>query len=292
VRKIYSHFLKSGLTCNGIATYLNEKKIPRDGNLRWNCTVVQRILSHPKYIGCVLFNQKSEKLRSKTKRNPRSEWIVARDCFEPLIARHRFDAVQAKLRNRVFLRSDEDLLAELAAYVEKHGRATHQMLRKDGYMATGLAYAGRFGSLTRALDKVRQEPPEGFSLVELRARIKRALHDEFDTILTVNDLRPRRCKSVSLVLGCPPILVEVAQCVKAKNGQLRWRVRYPVAGRPKDLSCVALRMAPCNRLRMDYVFFETLPEARQRIDFSEERIRNSAAVRDNLADIVQLILHR
>jgi hypothetical protein len=225
-------------------------------------------------------------------RNPRNEWIVTNDCFEPLIARRRFDAVQAKLRNRVFLRSDEELLAELGAFVEKHGRATHQMLRRDGHMATGLAYAGRFGSLTRALDKVCEEPRGGFPLVELRARIKRALHDEFDATLVANEVRSKRRKSVSFVLGCPPILVEVAQCVKAKNGQLRWRVRYPVAGRPKDLSCVALRMAPCNRLRMDYVFFETLPEARQRIDFSEERIRDSASIRENLADIVQLLLKR
>jgi hypothetical protein len=43
---------------------------------------------------------------------------------------------------------------------------------------------------------------------------------------------------------------------------------------------------------MDYVFFETLPEARQRVDFSEERIHNTAAVKENLADVVQLMLNR
>jgi hypothetical protein len=79
-------------------------------------------------------------------------------------------------------------------------------------MTTGLAYAGRFGSLSRALEQVRREPPGGFPLVELRARIKRALHDEFDAILSASDMPPKRHKSVSFVLGRPPILVEGAMC--------------------------------------------------------------------------------
>jgi hypothetical protein len=109
-----------------------------------NCVVVQRILSHPKYTGCVVFNQKSGKLRSRTKRNPRREWIIISGCFEPLIGKEQFDRAQERLRKRAFLKSDEELLTELSVYVEKHGKATQEMLRNRWSDGNGLRICATF----------------------------------------------------------------------------------------------------------------------------------------------------
>ena len=291
VRKIYGLFLKSGLNCSQIASYLNERRIPRHGGLPWNCWVVQRILSHPKYIGCVVYNQKSTKLRSKRKRNPTEKWIVTSNCFEPLISQERYDAAQERLRTRVFLRSDDQLLVELSAFVKKHGRITRKALDRDRNMATSCTYDKRFGSLGRALDKVEKEPPEGFSETELRARIKRSLQAEFSALLLTSNMPSRAYKSMFLFEGRSPLLIEVAKCIKKKDGRLRWQIRYPVGKLPLDnLGCVALRLDSDNKTELDYLFFPAIPLRKQRVVIGDEDIRKTAIIRGTLKEIANLVV--
>jgi hypothetical protein len=290
VRKIYRLFLKFDLNCSEIARYLNDRNIPRQDVFPWNCHFVKRILSHPKYTGCIVFNRKSQRLRTNPRWNPPSEWIVTCGCFAPLITTSRFDEAQEKLRKRVFLRSDEQLLADLSTFVEKHGKATTQMLAADKYMASSCTYAEHFGSLTRALDRTRQEPTNGLSGVEFRARTKRVLYDELAAMLGEAGVALTRFRYLMIITDRPPVLVDVAKCVKTKSGLLRWEIRHPLGRRANNLTCIALRFAPDNRTRMDYLLLQPLPEARQRLQLSEERIRTIAVVKESLAEIVKVML--
>ena len=290
VRMIYRLFLKSGLSPTGIADYLNTKEIHRENARPWNRTVVQRILSHPKYTGCVVFNRKTTKLRSKSTPNPRDQWIVTPGCFEPLIPRQQFLEAQERLGSRVFLRTDEQLLLELQAFVKMHGRVSQMMLAADRNMAKSMTYATRFGSLSRALDRVTPEPVQGLSAIEFRARLKRTLQDEFAAFLAAKGCPGKRKQSVFTIPGRTAVLLEVARCFRIASGQLRWEVRCPVAGRPENLACIGLRLAEDNRSRLDFFFLPSLPPAAQRLQVSDDRVRRIAEVRMCFADIFEFTL--
>ena len=171
VRKIYSLFLDEGLDCCAIARWLNEKGVPYSRG-SWNDQIVRSILTHPRYTGAVVFNRRSERLRSKRKSNPRDQWIVQPNSFPAVIPQERFDAVQRKLNDRVNRRSNERLAEELRGFVDKHGRATQLMIATDPTMATACTYAERFGSFSRALALATRDHHGGLSEIEHRAHLK------------------------------------------------------------------------------------------------------------------------
>jgi len=116
VQRIYSLFLDRDFGIAKIARELNRLKIPREVPGSWNHAVVRRILSHPKYVGCVVFNQTTSRLHSRTARNPRDQWVIQPNSFAPIISKRRFEQAQEKLCNRVFMRTNERLLADLGAF--------------------------------------------------------------------------------------------------------------------------------------------------------------------------------
>lgn len=288
VRKIYSLFLDTGLDCYAIARSLNDKGVPYSRG-KWNGQIIHTILSHPRYTGSVVFNRRSERLRSKRKSNPTSEWIVQPDSFPAIIPQKRFDAAQRKLNDRVHRRSNERLLKELRDFVEKHGRATQLMLAMDPAMATACTYGERFGSFSRALALATPEPDSGFSEIERRARLKLQLHDDFARMMESNNTQYHRRRSVFLSSCHPPVLLDVARCFVLKQGELRWEIRYPRTG-IQGLRCITLRLDRHNQQPLDYAFIPCLPYAIQRWPFSEKRILEIGFIRENLGGAAELLL--
>lgn len=289
VRKIYSLFLDSGLSCHAIARWLNERGVPREVEGRWTRQIVQRILSHPKYIGCVVFNQKSARLRSKPKHNPREQWVIQPDSFPAIISHKRFEQAREKLRRRVFLRTDGELLQELRDFVQKHGRATQLMLAADKHTANVTTYVTRFGSFRRALELTKTEPRQEFSAIERRIRMKIWLQDEFARTLAASNMQTRRRHGAFLSSSHPRVLLDVARCFTLSGGQLRWEIRYPLTG-VEGLCCITLRLDPDNTLPMDYVFIPRLPQVVQRCRLSDECIHKIGFIRNSLVDAIQLLL--
>ena len=289
VRKIYSLFLDSGMAPNAIANYLNERKIRREIPQPWKGNVVQKILSHPKYTGAIVFNQKSSRLRSRTRSNPPEQWIVRPDSFPGIISKTRFELAQQKLRSRVFLRSDQQLLVELRSFVEEHGRATQKMLAADPMMATVATYEARFGSFGRALQMTREEPPQGFSAAEQRARTKIWLQDEFAGFMAVANILTRRSYGTYTSLQHRPVLLDVPRCFVIHGGQMRWQVRHPLRG-SSDLACIAIRLLADGRSIMDYVFIPRLPRTVQSVRLSDDDIRRIGFIRETFPEIMKVFL--
>ena len=290
VRKIYSLLLDSGLKCHAIARWLNERGIPREIGYKWNGQMIHTILSHAKYTGCIVFNQKSARLRSKVARNPRDQWVVRPDSFPAIISKRRFDLAQEKLNLQVHLRSNERLLQDLREFVEKYGKVTPPMLAADPYMATSCTYAGRFGSFRRALALIREEPSAGFCEIERRARTKFWLQDEFVRIMAGKKICSHRSYGVFVSPDHSSIFLDVARCFVLKDGQLRWQVSYPRTS-VKVLQCIVLRLQPGNKLPLDFVFIKRLPRAVQLCRLSEERICALGVPRENLGGAIELFLN-
>jgi DNA invertase Pin-like site-specific DNA recombinase len=288
VRKIYSLFLDEELDCCAIARWLNEKGVPYSRG-RWNGQMVHTILTHPRYTGSVVFNRRSERLRSKRKSNPREQWIVQPNSFPAVIPQKRFDAAQRKLNDRVNRRSNERLAKELRDFVDKHGRATQLMIATDPTMAHAGTYVKRFGSFSRALAVATKERHGELSEIEHRAHLKLRLQDEFALIMAANNVHCRRKNGVFRSSSHPPVLLDVARCCVLKDGQLRWEIRYPLTG-VEGLHCITLRLNADNKQPLDYLLIRSLPPGNQRYRFNEERIQRLASIHKSLDEAISLLL--
>ena len=289
VKKIYSLFLDSGRNCHAIARRLNKRGMPREEGYKWNGQMIHKILSHEKYTGSIVFNQKSGRLGAKFKSNPREQWVVRPNSFPAIISRSRFELAQQRLNDRTIHRSNERLLEELRAFVKRHGKATQAMLAADPKMAKTQTYADRFGSLCRALELIKTEPKEGFSEIECRARLKMWLQDEFARTTQARKLPYRRFYGVFRSSQHPTVVLEVGCCIRLPNGKLRWQIRYP-AGGVEGMPCICLRLQPNNKLPMDYVCIPSLPYVAWFCQLSEERIRDLGFITQNLDEAVQRLL--
>lgn len=288
VRKIYSLFLDADLNCSAIARWPNAKRVPY-GRGEWHYQIVKTILSHPRYTGSLVYGRTSERLRSKSKPNPREQWIIQPNSFPAIITQQRFDAAQHKLNDRVHLRSNEKLLEELAEFVNRYGHVTNKMLASDPKMANSQTYGERFGSFSRAIALVVKEPKSGFSQREYRARLKLHLQDEFAGAMAALNIGSHRMRGVFRSSAHPPVLLDVARCCVLKNGELRWEIRYPLSG-IAGLCGITLRLSEKNRQPLDYSLFRSLPPGNQRYRFSKERIQRQASVCKDLDEAVNLLL--
>jgi DNA invertase Pin-like site-specific DNA recombinase len=152
VREIYRMFISERKTFAGIAFELDQRGAPFLKGKRWSDHAVKRILTHPKYKGTAVYNRTTERLCSKSKRVPESEWIVAPDAFEPIVEPRIFDAAQEALRRKFWRRSNEQILEQLKSILKTHSRLSTALLRFHGLSAGGLNH--RFGSLIKAYDLI------------------------------------------------------------------------------------------------------------------------------------------
>jgi hypothetical protein len=215
--------------------------------------------------------------------------VVQPNSFAAIVPQQRFERAQTRLGQRVFLRSDEQLLDELREFVKTHRRVTQAMLDSDPNMASATTYHSRFGSFRRALELIREEPAKGFSVIERRARLKIWLQDEFIRTLAANNVQSHRKHGSFVSSSHPPVLLDVARCFVLDSGERRWEVRYPLTG-VNGLQCIMLRLDPDGKLPLDYVFIRCLPQAIQRYRFSEDRIRDAGVVTGSLQEAIRLLL--
>jgi DNA invertase Pin-like site-specific DNA recombinase len=172
VREIYRMFTH-GKSFVDIAAELNEKRVPFTSGKRWSDWAVKRILTHPKYKGTAVYNRTTEKLNSKVRRLPESDWILIPNAFEPLVDAKLFAAVQETVRRKYWNRSNEELLEQLKSILKTHGCLSHRILTMYGLSGGGIAY--RFGSMIRAFELAGyQSPHKKTSEHRLQSRSVRA----------------------------------------------------------------------------------------------------------------------
>jgi DNA invertase Pin-like site-specific DNA recombinase len=152
VREIYRLFIAENKTFAGIAAALNRKGIPFLNDTQWTDHAVKKILTHPKYKGTAIYNRTTERLCSKSRKVPESEWVVVPNAFKPLVEAQIFEAAQDALRRRFCHRSNEQILEQLKSILKAHGRLSTAILGIYGFSPGGLHH--RFGSMMKAYDLI------------------------------------------------------------------------------------------------------------------------------------------
>lgn len=162
VQRIFQWFVEHKLRPSRIALRLNTFGLVTDRNRPWSKASILRILRNEKYVGTLIYNRTSTKLHTHLKRNPPSEWVRRDFAFAPIIEPSVFEAAQKRLQFFASNRTNDELLAELAALRDRKGTLSGALIEEDSLTRPMQLYKSRFGSLNNAYQAIGFRPHSGY----------------------------------------------------------------------------------------------------------------------------------
>ncbi len=161
IKRIFTDFVRKGRQTKVIATSLNEEGIPSPGNKKWSSQSVRSILCNELYIGTMVYNKTGQKLLSKTKKNPKDEWVRTENAFTAIVDRKLFDQAQMIFHEQreeyQIKHSVEDMISKLKSLYNKNGLITARQIASRKDMLSSGAYTQKFHSLGMAFQKMFPE---------------------------------------------------------------------------------------------------------------------------------------
>jgi hypothetical protein len=97
VREIFNLFVREKYLIPDIVTHLNQKGVLSATGKRWDRSKVIKILTNETYIGTRIYNRTWGRLKQKSRKNPRSEWVTTENAFEAVIDKQLFKDAQERL---------------------------------------------------------------------------------------------------------------------------------------------------------------------------------------------------
>jgi len=227
VQEIYRKFVEERQSMRQIVSDLNAQQVPWTDGLRWTPTVVKRILSHPKYIGSLVFNRSEKKLHSRARPTTRAKWIVIPNAFAGIVDPQLHAAAQRRLASFPRHKSDEQMIDDIRRLLREKGRLSLPLMRQTRVReALGLAcattYFKRFGSLSRIYELVGFETSPVY---KLRARTNAQRKQLMQDLVTCvpNDFAMVEGRDKYLLFrNSLKVVIRICRSSTLKNGERRW----------------------------------------------------------------------
>ncbi len=153
VREIFRKFTVDRMSCKAIARDLNQRGVPSIKNKRWSHSVVASLISHPKYIGCNVFNRTTMRLGAAPVAVPASDWVICPGAHQKIIDAKTFDLAQ-EIRARSAHKSNEQLLSGLRSLLAVKGKLSNQIIDESVELPSSRTFAYRFEGLRRACELI------------------------------------------------------------------------------------------------------------------------------------------
>jgi DNA invertase Pin-like site-specific DNA recombinase len=150
VRWIFASFAKQRKSLREIARLLNQKEIKNARGGPWQWHHVRQVLRNENYIGNIVWNRQSVKLKGKAVNNPPDRWVRTTGAIEPIIERSLFDATQAILSERPQALTQEQRLAPLRRLLRRRGTLSMKLINRSAGTPSASSYVRWFGSLANA----------------------------------------------------------------------------------------------------------------------------------------------
>jgi hypothetical protein len=263
VHRIFTSFVQQRKNRQKIAEELNADGIFSRCGKPWTSLSVTNLLENEVYLGHLVYNRHSTKLGERTIRNPPDMWIRRNNAFKAIVEPRLFARAQKRLAEVEHNKkeTDEQLLDHLSSLLRRKGRLTVHLIQGAKDVPHPTVYAKRFGSLTRAYDRVGYKVPPRYRIGESTAEIEQVVRSVVSDIII--DLRGRGVNCSFLhelylltVSGGLTVAVAVARAVSDGNTRLRrWEVRR-LKYREADLTLL-IRMDSGNKLIKDYFLTPT-----------------------------------
>jgi DNA invertase Pin-like site-specific DNA recombinase len=157
VRRIFHEFTEDGYSEFRIAEGLNADGIRAPGGGPWTGPKVIHRLRTEKYVGTMVYNQTTRKLKTPVRRNPLEEWVRTPEAFRGIISVEQFLQAQEMLAQRQLKYDPQHMLEQLAALYKQHDLLHSALFHMNDQMPAASTYAGRFGSLDQAFQQLYRE---------------------------------------------------------------------------------------------------------------------------------------
>jgi DNA invertase Pin-like site-specific DNA recombinase len=187
IQRIFCEFVESGRGPHTIAEGLNGDGIMSPGHGAWDGAKVRRILVNELYVGTLVYNKTTQKLKTATRHNPKGEWVKTGSAFDPLIEQAIFDKAQQVLAEAALRCTPQFMLEQLTRLFREHEFLRPSLLRVDDLAPSPSTYAKHFSSLDAAYQRVF-----GAVLAHVRSEVEALLRDlvhhveNYEDFLVVN----------------------------------------------------------------------------------------------------------
>jgi DNA invertase Pin-like site-specific DNA recombinase len=296
VRTIFQMLVSEGRSITDIVRELNRRGIKNLTGSEWKYQCVSRILTHPKYSGCGVYNQTTQRLYSPRIETPRDEWILAPGAFESIVEPATFEKAQRILSSRTANKSNEQILSELKDYLALKGKLSAPLIKQSESLPSPSTIQGRFGSLRRAYSLVGYGAGEQLRNIAPRERTHLLRTDLLTRIAGTASsgiviIQPNLKWRTKLRLPNKQIAsVLVARAEQVSKGTTRWIVDPNLSER--NLPTLLARLNSENTAFMDfYVFPRIERRTRFRLSMNDPWLKCGQRLEDlsGLCDAVSLV---
>ncbi|MBK8270668.1 MAG: recombinase family protein [Planctomycetes bacterium] len=187
IRRIFQEFTETLRTTWEIAHGLNRDGIASPSGSAWDGARVRHILINERYVGTMIYNKTTQKLKTPTRHNPKSDWVKTERAFGAIIDREVFDRAQAVLAQTKLRYTPEFMLVQLERLLGEHDMLRPSLLRSDAVTPSATTYAKRFLSLDCAYQQVFR-----VALTDIRTQVESLLRgtvsevESYDDFLVLN----------------------------------------------------------------------------------------------------------
>jgi DNA invertase Pin-like site-specific DNA recombinase len=154
VREIFRKFTVDRMSLKAIARDLNQRGVPSVQNKRWTHSVIASLLSHPKYVGCNVFNRTTTRLGTAPVAVPTSDWVICPEAHEEIVDTKTFALAQEIRAGRTVHKTNEQLLQELRSLLAVKGKLSNKMIDESAGMPSSRTFWYRFEGLRRACELI------------------------------------------------------------------------------------------------------------------------------------------
>lgn len=200
VQEIFVLFVEKGLDERQIAGQLNSQGVASPGGVRWSDGSVRHILVNQQYAGCVVYNRTTQRLKTRTRRNPHQEWIITPGAYEAVVPPELFEQAQGIFEGRRRRHDPGQMLASLRALYDKYNLITSRLIRFEKQCPSPDRYASQFGGLTGAFQAMFAD-----DLNHVKDRVLQAIRQEVDLVDTYEDFIVINNHFTVLVQPCVPV---------------------------------------------------------------------------------------
>jgi DNA invertase Pin-like site-specific DNA recombinase len=294
VRWIFEQFLAKKYQTD-IASELNQRGVPSSTGGPWNASAIGRILRNESYIGNLIYNRASVKLRERRKPNPPNLWIRSEGCIEQIVERDVFLRVQKIINERRVDLSAEEMLKRLRLTLKRRGKLTTGIITQTDGLPSVHTFMYQFGSLREVYRLIGYTSSRDCEFIEtrkgwgdLRAKLIGEVATEIEKLgahaeITQDSLRvnERVVVSIRIARWFPP---------KKESHAQNWSfTRIPLA----TGWVIALRLGERNKALLDYLLLPAASVATRTVRFSETGRRKYRIDRfDTLQALVRSLIRR
>lgn len=260
VNLIYDMFIARYMPEFLIAELLNRDGTPAENDTQWTRGKIHTILTNEKYIGNNVYNRTSSKLKTKTVKNPKEEWIRCNKAFKRVVSINKFTKAQEIIQLRSKHMADEELLEHLRLKLNEKGKLSGIIIDEDDFGPSSSVYRRRFGGLLRAYTLIDYKPEHDYNYLN----INNYLRDEYSTLMTSFKTQVEKCNCLIDESSDNPLIINdklsvsiiISKCKKLKSGRFRWKIRLEPSHTP-DITIVT-RMNSENKSPVDYFILPKL----------------------------------